>query len=165
MKITDQDIVRVTQELRDEENNQMTVRPWAKGEKVKRLKAENNTSLSSTTFQLFNFSTFTKWFVATPAAAFIGFVFGIWAQAHTNTGTPLAALVDTVFIEVPVPQQPQQPRPNAEAEVAPNVSRPAQKQDRPRPVSPKASHRSSLAGSVGRPACDDNIRYDLLVCN
>lgn len=165
MKITDQDIVRTAQELRDEENNQMTVRPWAKGEKAKRLKAENNSSLSSSNFQLFNFSTFTKWFVATPAAAFIGFVFGIWAQAHTNTGTPLAALVDTVFIEVPAPQQPQQPRPDAVAEVAPNVSRPAQKQDQSRPVSTKASHRSSLAGSVGRPACDDNIRYDLLVCN
>ncbi len=165
MKITDQDIVRTAQELRDEENEQLHVRHWAKGEKAKRLKAENNTSLSSTTFQLFNFSTFTKWFVATPAAAFIGFVFGIWAQAHTNTGTPLAALVDTVFIEVPAPQQPQQPRPDAVAEVAPNVSRPAQKQDRPRPVSPKASHRRNLAGAVGRPACDDNIRYDLLVCN
>ncbi len=164
MKITDQDIVRVTQELRDEENNQMTVRPWAKGEKVKRLKGEKNSSHSST-FRPFNLSTFPKWLVAVPAAAFIGFVFGIWAQAHTNTGTPLAALVDTVFIEVPAPQQPQQPRPDAVAEVAPNVSRPAQKQDRPRPVSPKASHRRNLAGAVGRPACDDNIRYDLLVCN
>ena len=80
MKITDQDIVRTAQELRDEENEQLHVRHWAKGEKAKRLKAENNTSLSSTTFQLFNFSTFTKWLVAVPAAAIIGFVFGFWTQ-------------------------------------------------------------------------------------
>ena len=165
MKITDQDIVRVAQELRDEENEQMHVRPWAKGEKVNKLKGERNSSLSSSPFHLFNFSTFPKWLVATPAAAIIGFVFGIWTQAHTKTDTPLAALVDTVFIEVPAPQQPQQPRRDAVAEAAPNVSRPAQKQDRPRPVSPKASRRRSLTGAVGRPACDDNIRYDLLVCN
>ena len=165
MKITDQDIVRTAQELRDEENEQLHVRHWAKGEKAKRLKAENNTSLSSTTFQLFNFSTFPKWLVAVPAAAIIGFVFGFWTQAQTKTDTPLAALVDTIYIKVPVPQQPQQPKPDAVAEAAPNVSKPAQKQDQSRPVSTKASHRSSLAGSVGRPACDDNIRYDLLVCN
>ncbi len=164
MKITDQDIVRVTQELRDEENNQMTVRPWAKGEKVKRLKGEKNSSHSST-FRPFNLSTFPKWLVAVPAAAIIGFVFGFWTQAQTKTDTPLAALVDTIYIKVPVPQQPQQPKPDAVAEAAPNVSKPAQKQDQSRPVSTKASHRSSLAGSVGRPACDDNIRYDLLVCN
>ncbi len=165
MKITDQDIVRTAQELRDEENEQLHVRHWAKGEKAKRLKAENNTSLSSTTFQLFNFSTFPKWLVAVPAAAIIGFVFGFWTQAQTKTDTPLAALVDTIYIKVPVPQQPQQLKPDAVAEAAPNVSKPAQKQDQSRPVSTKASHRSSLAGSVGRPACDDNIRYDLLVCN
>ncbi len=164
MKITDQDIVRTAQELRDEENEQLHVRHWAKGEKAKRLKAENNSSHSST-FQLFNLSTFPKWLVAVPAAAIIGFVFGFWTQAQTKTDTPLAALVDTIYIKVPVPQQPQQPKPDAVAEAAPNVSKPAQKQDQSRPVSTKAFHRSSLAGSVGRPACDDNIRYDLLVCN
>ena len=165
MKITDQDIIRAAQELRDEENAQLYVRHWAKDEKVKRLKDEKPSSPSFSTSQLFNFSTFTKWFVAVPAAAFIGFVFGIWTQAHTKTDAPLAALVDTVFIEVPATQ------PNAVAEASPTVSYPASEQDRPRlsvspkRKNPKAPPRRGLVEAAGRPACDDNIRYDLLVCN
>ena len=143
MKINDKDIVRAAQELRDEENEKLHIRPWKKHRH----------------FQL------PKWLVAVPAAAFIGFVFGIWTQASKQGDTSLAALVDTVFIEVPIPQEPQQPQPNAVAEVTPNVSNHAPKQGRTSSVSPKASHRRGLVGAIGRPACDDNIRYDLLVCD
>lgn len=150
MKITDQDIVRTTQELRDEGNNQMTVRPWTKGEKAKRLKGENNSSLSSSTFQLFNFSTFTKWLVATPAAAFAGFAFGIWTQVHKQTETSPTALVDTIYIKVPVPQPPQQ---QAVVEAVPAIGG----------IAPKRAARPKQ--TLGHPLGEDNIRYDLLVCN
>ncbi|MBQ7528222.1 MAG: hypothetical protein IJT11_10955 [Bacteroidaceae bacterium] len=129
MKITDQDIVRAAQELRDEENNQMTVRPWNRRRRHFRIPT---------------------WLASTPAAAVIGFAFGIWTQAHKQAETPLTALVDTIYIKVPVPQPPQQ---KAVVEAVPAYQGSAPK----RTARPKQT--------LGRPASEDNIRYDLLVCN
>ena len=129
MKITDQDIVRTTQKLRDEGNNQMTVRPWNRRHRHFRIPT---------------------WLVATPAAAFVGFAFGIWTQVHKQTETSPTALVDTIYIKVPVPQPPQQ---QAVVEAVPAIQGTAPK----RAARPKQT--------LGHPASEDNIRYDLLVCN
>ncbi|MBR6141860.1 MAG: hypothetical protein IKQ37_08905 [Bacteroidaceae bacterium] len=124
MKTTDLDIIRTARQLRDEENKQLHIRPWRT-------------------------STFPTWLVATPAAAIVGFVFGLWTQAHIQTDTPLTALVDTVYIKVPMPQQQQQ---TTVAEAIPAAQSHTPKQaTRPQPT-------------LGHPASDDNIRYDLLVC-
>ena len=142
MKINDQDIVRVAQELRDEENSKLHIRPWKKHRH----------------FQL------PKWLVAVPAAAIVGFVLGLWTQAYKQSDAPLTALVDTIFIEVPAP------KPKVVAEASTTISNPAPKQDLIRhSVShkreeQKASPRGGLVGAIGHPACDDSIRYDLLVC-
>ena len=149
MKINDQDIARVAQELRDEENEQLHVRPWIKDEKLERVKGEKAKSHSSSSIQPFNFSTFAKWVVAVPAAAFVGFVLGLWTQAYKQSDAPLTALVDTIFIEVPTPF------------VGTNHDAPAAPSATSAPV-PKQTPRAKQA--LGRPASDDCIRYDLLVC-
>lgn len=134
MNITEQDIIRTARQLRDEENEQLYVRsefrqtrPWRH---------------------------FPKWLVAIPAAAIIGFFVGLWAQRPQNDA-PLTALVDTVYIEVPTQQPPQEPK------VADDPIVPA-----PTPKIYRAStSQRNRQPSVGRSVADDNIRYDLLVRN
>lgn len=135
MRIDNQDIVRAARQLRDEENEQLRVRPWSRQR---------------------HFHT-PAWLVAIPAAVFVGFVLGLWTHAYKQDKTPLTALVDTIYIEVPTPEKPQQePAPQA----VPAVSRPATK----RAVRPSATPRRPQQ-AIGRPVTDDHIRYDLLVRN
>ena len=77
MKIDNQDIIRTAQQLRDEENEQLDIRPWNRHRSHFRIPS---------------------WLVAIPAAAFIGFILGIWTKSSNQQDTPLTALVDTVYI-------------------------------------------------------------------
>jgi len=86
MKIDNQDIIRTAQQLRDEANGQLEIRPWNRHRSHFRIPS---------------------WLVAIPAAVFIGFILGIWTKSSSQTDAPLTALVDTVYIKVPTPQ-PQQ---------------------------------------------------------
>ncbi len=78
MKITEKDIYRTAQLLRDEENEQLHVRPWRRNRR-------------------FHIPT---WLVAVPAAAVLGFILGIWTRTPIQSDAPLTALVDTVYIKV-----------------------------------------------------------------
>ena len=135
MRIDNQDIIRTAQELRDEENRQLHVRPLHLAPRPLPL----------------------GWLAAIPAAVFVGFVLGLWTQAYKHDKTPLTALVDTVYIEVPSPEKPQQ---ESAPLAVPAVSRPSTK----RAVRPSATHPRPQK-AVGRPVTDDHIRYDLLVRN
>ena len=78
MKITDQDIIRTAKNLRDEENEQLHVAPWH----------------SHRRFHV------PAWLVAVPAAAVIGFLFGLWVNSASKPDAPLTAMTDTVYIKV-----------------------------------------------------------------
>lgn len=131
MKINNQDIVRAARQLRDEENEELHIRPWSRHRHF-RIPA---------------------WLVTMPAAVIVGFFLGLWTQAYKQNKTPLTALVDTIYIEVPTSERPQQePTPGA----IPAAANPA--------LRPSASHRR-LQPTLGRPLANDNIRYDLLVRN
>ena len=135
MRIDNQDIVRAAQQLRDEENGKLHVSPLY---------------LASRPMPI-------AWLAAIPAAVVIGFVLGLWTQAYKQDKMPLTALVDTVYIEVPTSEKPQQePAPQP----VPAVSFPAPK----RAVRPSAPHPRPQQ-AVGTPVTNDHIRYDLLVRN
>ena len=140
MKINNQDIIRTAQELRDEENQQLSVSPWNHHRRVH----------------------IPTWLVAIPAAAIIGFVLGIWTQASSQTDTPLTALIDTVYIKVPA-------TPSLQDSITQYHTAAVQKNVDSTPVTrPTASTPSSkdrLLPSSGRSVADDHIRYDLLVRN
>ena len=78
MKITDQDIIRTAQNLRDEEYEQLHVAPWH----------------SHRRFHV------PAWLVAVPAAAVIGFLFGLWVNSSSKPDATLTAMTDTVYIKV-----------------------------------------------------------------
>lgn len=135
MRIDNQDIVRTTRELRDEENGKLHVRPLHIAPRPLPL----------------------AWLAAIPAAVVVGFVLGLWTQAYKQSETPLTALVDTIYIEVPTPEQPRQETiteslPSVEENATKRVVRPSLAPRRPRQA-------------IGRPVTDDHIRYDLLVRN
>ena len=135
MRIDNQDIVRAAQQLRDEENGKLHVRPL---------------HLAPRSMPI-------AWLAAIPAAVVIGFVLGLWTQAYKQDKMPLTALVDTVYIEVPTSEKPQQePAPQP----VPAVSFPAPK----RAVRPSTTPRRPQQ-AIGRPVTDDHIRYDRLVRN
>ena len=138
MKIDNQDIIRTARQLRDEENDQLSIRPW-------------NRHRSH-----FHVPT---WLVAIPAAAIIGFVLGLWTQENKQGSESLTALVDTVYIKVHDPQ----PSQDSVAQATHTVQTPAV----PRPVTRRAVRPSKprTQPAVGRPVADDRIRYDLLVRN
>ena len=159
MKIDNQDIIRAARQLRDEENEQLNVRPW-------------NSHRSH-----FHVPT---WLVAIPAAAIIGFVLGLWTQDNQKGNESLTALVDTVYIKVSDPQ----PSQDSVAQAIPTsqttaTSRPVTRRAEPSsrraivPPSPRTPvpsyHRTTVPSyprtTVGRPVADDHIRYDLLVRN
>ena len=77
MRINDQDIARAARELRDEENQQLHVRPWSRQRH----------------FRL------PTWLAAVPAAAVAGF----WTNSHTEDVLPMTALADTVYVTVKEP--------------------------------------------------------------
>ena len=132
MKLTEQDIIRTARQLRDEENQQLNVHPWH---------SHRRHHLST-------------WLVAIPAAAIIGFMLGIWTQAHVQSDAPLTALVDTIYINV----HDSQPHQDTIAQVLTVVPTP-----KPAARRPATIHRAQPV--VGRPVANDNIRYDLLVRN
>ena len=79
MKIENKDIIYAAQQLRDEQNAQLHIRPW---------NHRRHFHVPS-------------WLVAVPAAAIIGFVLGIWTNDNSPKEAQLTALVDTVYIKVP----------------------------------------------------------------
>ena len=78
MNVKDHDIARIARHLREEENQQLQVRPWKRHHHYRPP----------------------QWLVALPAAAIIGFLLGIWTGNHSQTDKPLAALTDTVYVTV-----------------------------------------------------------------
>ena len=135
MKIDNQDIVRTVRELRDEENGKLHVRPLHLAPRPMPL----------------------AWLAAIPAAVVVGFVLGLWTQAYKQDETPLTALVDTIYIEVPTSEQPRQ---ETITESQPSAEKNATK----RAIRPSATPRRPQQ-AIGRPVTDDHIRYDLLVRN
>lgn len=143
MKIDNQDIIRAARQLRDEENEQLNVRPW-------------NRHRSH-----FHVPT---WLVAIPAAAIIGFVLGLWTQDNKQGNESLTALVDTVYIKVSDPKPSQDSVAQAiPASQTPAVSHPVTR--RAVPSHPRTTVPPYPRSPVGRPVAEDNIRYDLLVRN
>lgn len=145
MRIDNQDIIRAAQQLRDEANEPLNVRPWNRHHGRFRVPG---------------------WLVAIPAAVFVGFVLGIWSKSMSQTDAPLTALVDTVYIKVHDPQPasdsivpvaPATPKSQSAPQSA-TVSQPKKAVTAPE-VKPKARP------TVGRSVADDQIRYDLLVKN
>ena len=146
MRIDNQDIIRVAQQLRDEENAQLSVGPWSR--------------------QRHHFHVPT-WLVAIPAAVIIGFVLGIWTQKSNQSDAPLTALVDTVYVKVYTSQS-QQDSVCQAVHVEQNASE-GVTSVLPKPT-PRQTVRRSTASpiaqpAVGSPVADDHIRYDLLVRN
>lgn len=143
MKITDQQIVDSARLLRDEENARLHVSPW--NNRRHRLP---------------------QWLVAVPAAAFIGFLLGMWTQSGMQAGPDLLTRLDTVYVTVAEPpshtdtavvlvkksDNVQTRRPTKVREIGKEDSGSAW------PVSPRQKE-------VGLPVSEDNIRYDLLVRN
>ena len=131
MRITDQDIIRTARQLRDEGNEQLHVRPVFNRSKT--------------------WHHIPAWIVAIPAAAFVGFLIGVWTNGNTQDSTPLTAIADTVYIikDLPVHTDTTTYTPPQQA-----------------PATTKAPMvRRSRHASQGRPVAEDKIRYDLLVRN
>lgn len=140
MKIDNQDIIRTAKQLRDEENSQYHIRPWNRSRRFR----------------------IPSWAVAVPAAAVVGFLFGIWTNTAKQEGNPLTAIVDTVYIRV------------NEASVAESVTRDttatmlASTKPQPYIQNTRKTLNSQKKDSdliIGRPVGEDEIRYDLLVMN
>ena len=135
MKIEDKDIIRAAQQLRDEQNVQLHVRPWSR-------------------HSHFNIP---AWLVAVPAAAIIGFMLGIWTNSSNTQDAPLTALVDTVYIKVP--EKVVEPDTMVQTATKQQVSSDV------KPISTSSAFRHIRPTAVGRSIADDKIRYDLLVKN
>ena len=148
MKIDNQDIIRMARQLRDEENAQLHVRPWHRHRRFR----------------------IPTWLVAIPAA-FIGFALGIWTQSRTQSDAPHTALVDTVYIKVPAPQDSSaaaplpSARPLGDACYQRDARRGKATGRRVNGNGFSGSRQSTLQPTVGRSLADDHIRYDLLVRN
>ena len=135
MSITDQDIIRTAQQLRDEENEQLHVRPeFNRTRPWRRIPS---------------------WLIAIPAAAIVGFFVGIWTESSQNDA-PLTARVDTVYVQVPMPQTQKEPTP---------LPNPNEHTTAPTQTVHKSAVAQSPQASLGHPIADDNIRYDLLLRN
>ena len=139
MIIDNQDIIRTAQELRDEENQQLSVSPWNHHRRVH----------------------IPTWLIAIPAAAIIGFVLGLWTQNQSNDNVPLTALVDTVYIKVPE----QQPKQDSVIQAIPVAQTPVASKPVVRSAVRTSKNNSRQQTTVGRSVAEDQIRYDLLVIN
>ena len=140
MQINDQDIIRTAQQLREEENQQLSVRPWKRRQ-----------------------NPFPAWLTAIPAAALIGFLFGVWTDRSLKKDTPLTALTDTVYIKVH-----ETPATSLSETDIPTTTR-----QEPQPASvirhkeavrnnTKRKEIRNTPAPIGHPMSEDNIRYDLL---
>lgn len=134
--IKDQDIIRTAKDLREEQNAQLHVRQWSRQKR----------------------SHYVSWLTAIPAAAIIGFLFGIWTSTATQDDTPMTAMVDTVYVKVPSTPT------NRDTVKQTEISRttPVTQQKK---VSAVKQRRNSKTSPAGRSMADDQIRYDLLVRN
>lgn len=135
MKISNQDIVRAAQELRDEEDQQLNVHPWNHHRHFR----------------------FPAWLAAVPAAAIVGFFFGVWMNSQTKQEQPLTALVDTVYVTVK--EAPATP------DTMQSVSTSAPTQSENRQVRSTKGSQPKHEQHIGQSMLNDKIRYDLLVKN
>ena len=136
MHVDNQDIIRMARELRDEENKQLHVSRWRVGSR----------------------SVSPAWLAAIPAAAIVGFLFGIWTNSQRRDDLPLQAMTDTVYIKV---------KENVERVDTVYLPRPAHSAagtNASKAVMAKTSNRQP-AYPTGQSAANDQIRYDLLVKN
>ena len=142
MKTDNETIARMARRLRDEENAQLHVAPWQRRHRHFHVPA---------------------WLVGLPAAALVGFLFGLWTNRKAPSSGPLTALVDTVYVTVEKPSTPNDTAVSmqANAPVTQPVAHPtALSRHR------KASRSfQSASTTTGRSVADDRIRYDLLVKN
>lgn len=135
MRVDNQDVIRTAQELRDEENSRLHVRPWRR----------------SPRFHV------PVWLVAVPAAAIVGFFFGLWTNSQQSAVNLMTAMVDTVYIKVKEPTPSADTVYMAETPPAPEVA-PVRR------VALKPVQKNQYASS-GCSMATDHIRYDLLVKN
>ena len=136
MRVDNQDVIRAAQELRDEENSRLHVRPWRR----------------SPHFRV------PAWLVAVPAAAIVGFFFGLWTNSQQSADGLMTAMADTVYVTV--------------KETVPTVdttymtdAKPSATASPARHVANKKSVQKKQYASVGKSMAADQIRYDLLVKN
>lgn len=76
MKLTEQEIIAAARQLRDEDNQKQHIRPWRK-----------------------RHVHVPQWLVAIPAAALLGFIFGMTLGKSTSNEPVLTARIDTVYIQ------------------------------------------------------------------
>lgn len=137
MRINNQDIIRTAREMRDEENNRLHVRSWGRRARF-RIPA---------------------WLVAVPAAAIVGFFFGVLTGSQQSTDAPLTAMADTVYVKVkeriPVVDTVYMDSPSLSAPTPTNSH----------VAKAKAPVKRNRAYSTGQSMQNDRIRYDLLVRN
>lgn len=113
MRISEQDIVSTARQLCDEENSQLSLRPWSRRRRF----------------------SVPGWLVALPAAAIVGFVVGFWAHhPERQEGARTTAMVDTVYITTaPTPASPDTALAAGPVQSAPAV-RPAPRRVRHQPA-------------------------------
>lgn len=136
MKTNNRDIVRMAQELRDEENSHLHVRPWSRHRRF----------------------SVPAWLAAIPAAAIIGFFFGIWTNSHIAKKQPLTTMADTVYVKVKETVSMVDTVYMADVRPSPIVI-PARRATNSRSVEKKQY------ASVGQSMATDQIRYDMLLKN
>ena len=135
MKISDKDIIQAVKELRDENNQQLHIRPW---------KYKHHTI-------------FPKWLVAVPAAAIVGFVFGMWTNSQTEPKQVLTALVDTVYVTIKEKQT------ISDSTISAKTALLTQSVNKKKHSTNVSKHLRE--SNAGQPMINDRIRYDLLVKN
>jgi hypothetical protein len=125
--MSNEDIIAVARNIREEDNRRLNVRPWKSRNRI-------------------------AWYVAVPAACFIGFVLGYCMHLSTLGDSPenLASAVaaDTFLAREVVSDTVYQTT---------NPHRPV----RPRPITASAPS-SSKPRKIGVSVLEDGIRYDLL---
>ncbi|MBQ9646032.1 MAG: hypothetical protein IJV24_06730 [Prevotella sp.] len=104
------------------------------------------------------------WLVALPAAAIVGFLFGLFVRQPLSTDQPLTALVDTIYVtrEIPanVAEAPSRLTQRGEEQDSPKVEKsikPARK------ASPVRGDHVEEAPPTGRNVSEDGINYSMLV--
>ena len=130
MKINNDEIARMAQRLSNESNEQQTVAPWRSP----------------------NHRHFPAWIDTIPAAALIGFFFGVWTDSHLQSDAPMVAMTDTVYIRV---NDTATSLDTAQAIKLPQATPTAAPTKKRKTVAPNRN--------TAQPMVSDKIRYDLLV--
>lgn len=141
MKTSEQDIAHMARRLRDEENEQLHVRPtFKRGRHHSRLYSLLTNPLTA----------------AIPAATFLGFIVGQWTNSHSQTALPVTALADTVYITV---------RDTVTTTDTVRMALPTAPSLEKKTAKKSRNRRSTTTVTTGQPIMSDRIRYDLLVKN